>query len=693
MSKNFFQNFPIFLILSLLLSFSSFGNAEQLEQREDSYSSSQNLNQNKVEVLVDLWKFPEFSPIEKQDLIFSVKTVFNDFYVHKNQKIEDYNFDAKKEANKLSSDMSSETLLRHVNMIFNNVHDLHTGFRYPFPAQCILGGFPIEVDLAYTDADSGLKEKLIVKNKLSQTIESEYATEADQIAFSKIEPGDEILAISNLGLEGVTPNLVNSQSALKLLESVSRGANADAAKTRAVQLFFSRNGAYMKPPSGRFMLYVKHAANNQITFHEFPWIVYLSSNPACQVLLDEESAKDKKIRSTDSLLQKNHIVLNHKAMQSNGHAVLKKSKSGLDEERFNDFYTKTDQNENIVKTIIESNDNKKFALVHIKRFVPSEVANMDAHYLKIRAKIIKEVNELREFILQNRDEIEGLIFDVRGNGGGYCVFPQLIANAFISEFIPNFVLQPIVSKMNRDTFYNLEFSRYFKRLGTSDPLVDKYDRVLSAPVSETADEMDAYLNLPEFNNTEMFLYPAERFDEDENDAFPPEYTAEYKKLDTLQNKQDKYTLKEIFINKPVAVLTNSNCYSACDVFVSIMKDYQIAKIIGETAHTGGGGANVVEWNNFVKPVILNEYGTKGSLIPNGKPMPQGSEIRFAWNRIVRLNALNQTSERYIEGNGVLIEKENVYKPSVTDVLTNGQLILEKIMNDMIVNRETYRINR
>ena len=47
------------------------------------------------------WELPELSQEEKENLISSVKTVFNDYYVNRLQKIKDYNYDALKEANKL----------------------------------------------------------------------------------------------------------------------------------------------------------------------------------------------------------------------------------------------------------------------------------------------------------------------------------------------------------------------------------------------------------------------------------------------------------------------------------------------------------------------------------------------------------------------------------------------------------------
>jgi len=644
----------------------------------------------KHEITSEDWKLPEFSRKEKKDLIYSVQTVFNDFYVHRSQKKHDYNYDSQAEANTLSVNMSSEELLRKVAEIYTNVRDFHTIFIYPVPARCVIGGFPLDVKLAYESDEKGvLQEKLIITQKFAKILKSEFVTASDQESYASLSPGDEILAISNLGLENGPTGVLSTNEALGLLSEVSKGANEDAARTRAAQNFFSRSGGYMKPPSGRFQLTVKKASDQSVTTFVFPWLAYQSAANVCQDFNLEN--KDKSNSPSSLPLNNLHLEQNNNLSQ-----FLQKTTDNdrfMKRESFKDVYANGDDDENISKKIVEHNG-KKFAFVRIDAFVPAAVeSSFEEHYLSSRQSIIEEVNGLRQFILDHRDEVEGLIFDVRDNGGGYGVFPQLIANAFTSEFVPNLVVQPLVSQKNRETFHNLEFSRYFKRLGTKDPLVDRDGNILTAPRSETADEMDFYLSSPEHQNQEVILSPAARFDEDENDELPPEYTADYKKRDSEKGTPGKYAIKEIFTTKPVAVLVNSHCYSSCDIFSSLLKDYNIAKMFGETEHTGGGGANVVEWNSFAQPVVIDASGTKAPIVPNAKTLPRDIRMRFAWNRIVREKAVDQEVERYIEGVGIIIPKSNVLKPTIKDVLTNDSVIFEKIMTDMIEHASTYPINR
>jgi len=627
------------------------------------------------EISPEDWHLPQLSKSEKENLIYSVQTVFNDFYIHRAQKKKEYSFDAQSEANKLSSHMSSAELLNNISYIYRNVHDFHTIFFYPPPAQCIVGGFPLAVKLAYEkNEDSILEEKLIISEKFDTNLYTKFATATDKKSYRELNLGDEILSISNLGIEGGYTGKYNIQDALNELILVSQGANQDALKSDAAANFFSRAGALMKLPTGRFNLTVKRASDGKIIIHEFPWIAYKNSLDGCNTLSDT----GYKVPEMLSLNKKKQY------QQRNVHKVMFKK---LYLENIGEY----SEEDNITKEII-SFKGKKFAVINIKAFETVETDD-DTNYLEARQSIIDDVNLLRKFIIQRQDEIDGLIFDVRGNGGGYGVFPQLIANAFTSEFVANMSVQPLVSKMNRDTFHNLEFARYFKRLDMDDPLTDKNGAILIAPISKTANEMDFYLNSSEYSDSDVLLEPESRFDEDENDELPPEYTAEYKKNDFKEGKLDKYTIKEIFTEKPVAVLTDSSCYSSCDIFAALMKDFHIAKMFGEDSHTGGGGANVVQWNSFAKPQRIYESGHEESIIPHASILPKNIYMSFAWNRIVREKAVDQEVERYIEGVGIIIPKSNVLKPTIKDVLTNDSVIFEKIMTDMIEHASTYPTNR
>ena len=133
---------------------------------------------------------------------------------------------------------------------------------------------------------------------------------------------------------------------------------------------------------------------------------------------------------------------------------LKNSKANF-EETFESTYSSklTANSENIIPKIVSKND-IKYAVIRINSFMPC--GDYDIYnYIEARAKIHGEVNKLRDFILNNKNSIDGVIFDVRGNGGGYGSFPQLIANMFTNAFVKNMDASPLVSEANKNTFNNL----------------------------------------------------------------------------------------------------------------------------------------------------------------------------------------------------------------------------------------------
>ncbi|BBH52824.1 S41 family peptidase [Fluviispira sanaruensis] len=595
------------------------------------------------------WELPELTLQEKKDLVSSVKTVFNEFYVNRNQKVIDYNYDAIAFANKLDENMDSENLLKSTMNIFFNVRDLHTGFTYPVPARCYSGGFPITVGLSY-DEKYGYKERLIVSAKLTPSLSLPNASAQALADFEALSVGDEILTIRNIGIEGYENQEIYANTAIDIIGKIGRGSNPEAFKSRALQRLFSRNGRYIKIPEGNFTLKVKRAIDGKIVKYTLPWITYVSSEQICNDYFHKKSPNID--IGLDNNIE-NIYELNNKK----------------NEETFvKDLYANNASNQNIVKYIAKYK-RKSIAVIRINRFIPDGDFSY-SDYLVARKYIENEVNDIRKFILHNRSKIQGVLIDVRGNGGGFGSFPQLLANAFTHKFVSNLEMRPLVSKTNRDTFYNLEMSRYYARLNTSDPM--------QTPHLSTVNEMDRYLADSNFSDQiqakTLLLAPADRYDGDENDALPETY-----------NKKDTEILKAVLTIKPIAVLTNSNCYSACDVFVSLMKDYKIAKIFGTTKQTGGGGANVIEWKDFLTPVVVDEQGTKVSIIPNGSPLPRNSEIRFAWNKIVRPFAVKDY-EKYIEGVGVVTDY--VYRQTTQDLLDNDKVVFQKVFNDIIDSKNT-----
>ena len=79
---------------------------------------------------------------------------------------------------------------------------------------------------------------------------------------------------------------------------------------------------------------------------------------------------------------------------------------------------------------------------------------------------------------------------------------------------------------------------------------------------------------------------------------------------------------------PVVLVTGALCYSATDIFAAGFQDHEIGPVLGVDANTGAGGANVVQHGQ-----LLQEW-TGGPL----RALPGGADFRVALRRSLRVGA-------------------------------------------------------
>ena len=78
---------------------------------------------------------------------------------------------------------------------------------------------------------------------------------------------------------------------------------------------------------------------------------------------------------------------------------------------------------------------------------------------------------------------------------------------------------------------------------------------------------------------------------------------------------------------PVALVTDALCYSTTDIFAAGFQDHEIGPIIGTSGNTGAGGANVLEY-----PQLM------AALPDHFKPLPKQAAMRVAIRRSTRVGA-------------------------------------------------------
>ena len=167
----------------------------------------------------------------------------------------------------------------------------------------------------------------------------------------------------------------------------------------------------------------------------------------------------------------------------------------------------------------------------------------------------------------------GLILDVRGNGGGY-----VIAAEFLLQF-----LTP-----RRITPEPFQFVSTPGTTGLATTVADYHDWRPS--LEEAVTTGAAY-------STAFPLYPADQVN----------------------------SVGQVY-QGPVVLITDAQCYSACDIFSAGFQDHEIGPVLGVEANTGAGGANVVTHED------LRTEWTDGSL----KKLPKGVQMRVALRRCLRV---------------------------------------------------------
>ena len=87
-------------------------------------------------------------------------------------------------------------------------------------------------------------------------------------------------------------------------------------------------------------------------------------------------------------------------------------------------------------------------------------------------------------------------------------------------------------------------------------------------------------------------------------------------------------------NGPVVLVTDARCYSATDIFAAGFKDHAIGPVLGVDENTGAGGANV--WTQGLLKQLL-ELPSPDADSPY-KALPKGANMRVAIRRTLRVGA-------------------------------------------------------
>ena len=236
------------------------------------------------------------------------------------------------------------------------------------------------------------------------------------------------------------------------------------------------------------------------------------------------------------------------------------------------------------------------------------------------------LEKVRLLLINELKDADALVIDMRDNGGGLIsmadTLPQLFGGA--NPVIPN-TARAVVSPVNNNIFAAIDRADIWYNTTQRAPVGSLYSPLIQFTSSEKANEVGvAYV-------------------------------------------------------KPVGVFNNGACYSACDLFAANIQDNDIGYIFGEDSHTGAGGANVVEYQNYLSMLDRGDF----PLLPFADTFPSSSAVyafRVSFRQCVRAG-LNHG--KLIEDDGIAALVPNIL-PTYADLDSSSVINtqLETIANKL-----------
>lgn len=129
----------------------------------------------------------------------------------------------------------------------------------------------------------------------------------------------------------------------------------------------------------------------------------------------------------------------------------------------------------------------------------------------------------------------------------------------------------------------------------------------------------------------------------------------------IEDPEDTNAIGQVY-SGPVVLITDARCYSTTDIFAAGFQDHGLGPVLGVDGNTGAGGANV-----FTYGLLTSVLAAAGRPI---EPLPKGVDMRFAIRRTTRVGA---NAGVPLEDLGV--EPDAMHRMTRNDLLNdNGDLI-------------------
>lgn len=423
---------------------------------------------------------------------------------------------------------------RKLLQVFLSTRDLHTNYLLPSPFRETTAFLPFLVEDYFDPSDSPNQRRFMVTRV------------TDGIADSEFVPGVEITRWNGVPIE----------RAVEINGERFAGSNLEANRARGLETLTVRPFLQSLPPEEDFILVEFKAEDGSQEEIRFEWRVLSpdTADMAAFQQLDEltESAQGIDLEQAMVRLAKRVLFAGELSLTSESPASTEVVSS------------------NLPRKILEAKsievDSRKYGYLRIRSF---SVGNAD--------QFVGEIVRLVELLPQ-----DGLIIDVRGNGGGLILAGEQLLQIFTPRTVSPTLFQMLVTPLNR---------RLVEELG----FLNEWKKSMRKAVQTGAVFSQGYPITP---------------------------------VDKVNEIGQRYF-------GPVVLVTDALCYSTTDIFAAGFQDHEIGTIIGVDNNTGAGGANV--WtHDLLTRFLQNNSGSPYT------PLPSNSGMRVSIRRTIRVGESNGT---------------------------------------------------